>query len=607
MRVVLVNWAPIWEGAAVGGGVNGYCQSLALALVERGHEVTSLFGGLVYVEGLPEAVVRRHDDWLGIRVFEVINSPVLAPSIAQFKDPLGEVRQPVLERAVGALFRALRPDVVHWHNLEGFSAGCVAAAREAGARVVFSLHNYHALCPQVTLTRDHRWACHDFDAGHACIGCVGAEDPATERRRRAAEFQARHEDSLDRARARLRAEWGSFKHELSWPKRLLVKGSRVVRAWRDVRRLRAGPDGGLHVPGRPLSSDAVATGPLPPRAGAESRGQAAAILADSASPERPDPRDRPVLNVIQPPSSRREPNEYGLRRRELVRMLAGCDRVLAVSSFVARTFESMGVPAEVLRVMPIGTRMNRIVARHPELTFAPPPWTGPGARADRPVRLTFLGFNHFNKGLPLLADALERLDPARLGRLDLSIYARGGETIEWRFRRLQPRLAALTMTHGYSPNDVPWCLGGRDLAYVGSTWWDPAPQTVFEAFACGVPVLGADVGGIPDFVHEGVNGLLFRGNDAADLARRLREVLDAPATLDRLRRGVRPPKDITEHARELERVYAGRDREAGPTSPGMVAVSARVEQRVTSHASSGTLPAARVGAAPVEVGSRNET
>src|SRR5688572_22529069 len=49
MRVVLVNWAKIWDGASNGGGVNGYCLALALALRDRGHEVISLFGGVTYV------------------------------------------------------------------------------------------------------------------------------------------------------------------------------------------------------------------------------------------------------------------------------------------------------------------------------------------------------------------------------------------------------------------------------------------------------------------------------------------------------------------------------------------------------------------------------
>src|SRR5688572_28584170 len=95
MRLVFVNWARIWDGASSGGGVNGYVQALALALAARGHEVVSLCGGTAYVAdgpgGAPGACrIVRHADWMSVRVFEVVNSPVLAPAIAQFREPAVE-------------------------------------------------------------------------------------------------------------------------------------------------------------------------------------------------------------------------------------------------------------------------------------------------------------------------------------------------------------------------------------------------------------------------------------------------------------------------------------------------------------------------------------
>jgi len=73
----------------------------------------------------------------------------------------------------------------------------------------------------------------------------------------------------------------------------------------------------------------------------------------------------------------------------------------------------------------------------------------------------------------------------------------------------------------------------------------------------GVPVLGAAVGGIPDFIEEGVNGLLFRGNDREDLRRVLLSVLAEPERLFELRRGVRPPRSMRAHAADLVEVYEG--------------------------------------------------
>jgi glycosyltransferase involved in cell wall biosynthesis len=50
-----------------------------------------------------------------------------------------------------------------------------------------------------------------------------------------------------------------------------------------------------------------------------------------------------------------------------------------------------------------------------------------------------------------------------------------------------------------------------------------------EANACGRPVVGSRVGGIPDFVRDGDNGLLAWPGDARDLAERILDVLEDPA------------------------------------------------------------------------------
>ena len=191
MRIVLVNWARIWDGASYGGGVNQYCQALAIELVKRGHEVVSLFGGTTFVNDPPVCQIRRHEDWLGVKVFEVVDSPVMAPSIVQYEDPMGEVSAPILEEQVGRFFAALKPDVVHWNNIEGFSIGCIAAARKAcGAKHIFSLHNYHTICPQVYLMQGHRKTCYDFDNGHNCTNCIEFRPREEERAKHMLKYRA---------------------------------------------------------------------------------------------------------------------------------------------------------------------------------------------------------------------------------------------------------------------------------------------------------------------------------------------------------------------------------------------------------------------------------
>jgi glycosyltransferase involved in cell wall biosynthesis len=563
MRIVLVNWARIWDGASYGGGVNQYCQALAIELVKRGHDVISLFGGTSFMPvPTTDCFIRRHDDWMGVRVFEVINSPVLAPGIRQFSEPLGELSAPALEDQVGRLMAALKPDAVHWNNIEGFSAHCIKKIREVvpHARQIFSLHNYHTICPQVYLMQGHRRTCYDSDNGHNCEKCIEHEPVDKLLREMQLAWQKDWQKNVDE-------ESRTWRDAAANLKRVFVGPLRISAAKRKPR----GEVPGAPVPlGGGSGSVGAIDGPQLPAGGAESdkRGKTPHLLAE-LRPWTPPPSDAPELqplsNDVRPePVSNRPLSAYGQRRAAMVQMLNGCDQVLAVSDFVRRKFVSMGVREEVISAMPIGSRINRVIALRPDLLFDPPRF---GARRNeplpepwentRPLRLHFMGYNNYYKGLHVLAEALEMLRPAHARKIDLSIFALDGQSIEWLFRRLEPRLAGLKFSYAYNYHDIPWMLGGKDLTVVPSVWWDNAPQTVFESLSCGVPVLGANIGGIPDFVQHRVNGLLFTANSRPSLRDTLISAIEDPWMVEGLRANVRPSRGIEEHAIDMERVFAG--------------------------------------------------
>ena len=55
---------------------------------------------------------------------------------------------------------------------------------------------------------------------------------------------------------------------------------------------------------------------------------------------------------------------------------------------------------------------------------------------------------------------------------------------------------------------------------------DNLPNTMLESLACGTPVVGFDVGGIPDFVRPGMTGALAQRYDLGALAKCLRVMLE---------------------------------------------------------------------------------
>jgi len=68
-----------------------------------------------------------------------------------------------------------------------------------------------------------------------------------------------------------------------------------------------------------------------------------------------------------------------------------------------------------------------------------------------------------------------------------------------------------------------------DCLVVPSEWNDPAPIVLNEARARGIPVIGADTGGIPELVSPNASALLFQSRDAQALSDRLRMFAAAPA------------------------------------------------------------------------------
>ena len=538
MNIVIFNWAPIWKGAQLGGGVNGYLHALAPQLAARGHEVTAISAGLLHTQHPQGCFSRRHEDFQGVRVIEIINSPVLAPSTAQFREPMSEVSAPELEHELERLLLLIKPDITHWHNVEGFSAGCIDICRGLGANVVYSLHNYHTLCSQVTLCKGHEKPCHNFESGHACSTCVTAPDPYSERLRRQDDFAPRNSRShsfLEQEQSRALSQ---LKHELSWPKRVLVRGIELAKSSAALRRSES--ENAPHpLPGLAVESpDDLVFKQIPVQI-------TLPVLGSQRVDEAYAERAGPALSneARRDPSSGRLLGAHARRRAAMVDMLNRCDRVLAVSDFVHQKFRAEGVDAERIQTQHIGT------ASAEQATPSAP------RKVDSSVmRLVFLGFNHFNKGLPLLLTALQGMSGQSLRKIGLSIYAPGVQSIGPSFRKLHPPLAELNIRDGYKPEDLPRILGGHDLCYVGSAWWDPLPQTVLESLAFHVPVLGAQAGGIPDAVHDGENGFLFRANDPAALRQRLHDVLDCFGT-ERWPPQIEKPKSISLHANEMEELY----------------------------------------------------
>ena len=60
------------------------------------------------------------------------------------------------------------------------------------------------------------------------------------------------------------------------------------------------------------------------------------------------------------------------------------------------------------------------------------------------------------------------------------------------------------------------------------------PRVLIEAMACGKPVIGTNVGGIPSLIHDGVNGFLIPPNDSQALAAKIIFLLSRESEVARM-------------------------------------------------------------------------
>jgi glycosyltransferase involved in cell wall biosynthesis len=85
---------------------------------------------------------------------------------------------------------------------------------------------------------------------------------------------------------------------------------------------------------------------------------------------------------------------------------------------------------------------------------------------------------------------------------------------------------------------------------------DDRPDIVMEANACGVPVIGAPIGGIPELIDEGRNGHVISPEDHAAISRTISRWIEEPAVFAELRRRCRDTAERRFDRRQMMEHYA---------------------------------------------------
>ncbi|MEM7330579.1 MAG: glycosyltransferase family 4 protein [Chloroflexota bacterium] len=135
----------------------------------------------------------------------------------------------------------------------------------------------------------------------------------------------------------------------------------------------------------------------------------------------------------------------------------------------------------------------------------------------------FFGRLVSTKGIQTLLEAMRQVKKSKL------LVAGSGELEEPLKQYCQEHQITNVEFLGYLNTDkiIPLLQKAR-FVMMPSEWYENYSMAVLESFACGTPVLGAKMGGIPEQVIEGQTGLLFESGNADEMATKINYMLDHP-------------------------------------------------------------------------------
>ena len=205
-------------------------------------------------------------------------------------------------------------------------------------------------------------------------------------------------------------------------------------------------------------------------------------------------------------------------RRARTLALSRAHTIVVPSSYLAGIARGFGVDPERVLVVPNPA---------PDVTVPPQP--------PRPNTFVYAGRLTRQKALEVAIDAFSRVPSAQL-----VVVGDGPERAALERRAHTAGLDGRIAFLGAQPRE-------RVLEELGSAWasvlssdWENLPHAAVESLAVGTPVVATSVGGVPEVVHDGANGLLVPPRSAEAFASALQRLVDHEPLRRRLADGAAP-------------------------------------------------------------------
>lgn len=181
---------------------------------------------------------------------------------------------------------------------------------------------------------------------------------------------------------------------------------------------------------------------------------------------------------------------------------------LAPSEFLIEKYHALGFKKPIERIH------HPVVRNNQTATLVRP-------FLERPEEYLYFGRFSVEKGVDTVIRSFTKLPTS----MKLLLVGYGPQEEELRTLakelRLEERVQFLGGIYGEELERIIERVRGVILS---SVWYENQPFVMMDTFLSGTLLIASRIGGIPDILHDGINGLLFEPGNADDLARVIRSI-----------------------------------------------------------------------------------
>jgi len=391
-----------------------------------------------------------------------------------------------------------QPDVIHFQHTHGLSASLLAYAARSGIPFTMTLWDYWYMCPRVNLLRPDGSLCAGSHHKVNCYECIfGGSYPPPGMNTPDFATPSPHQQSSEET---VEPRPPSEPRPLGLSDAVYYPLQRILPGF--VRRAL-------------LNTYDFARLRILPRL-------------------RPLYRPRPDLTPLR------------VRAQYMQETLNLCQYIVAPLHFVKAQYVDFGIPQEQIHVIPPGMEMRIWEGFRP----------APRPRGEK-LRFGYIGSLLRHKGVDFMIRAFRQLNAP-----DTELWIHGFELPDSPFtctiHNLADGDARIHFAGPYAMPELPNILNQLDVLLIPALWHETFSFVTREAVLAGLPVIASRMGGIPDAIDDGVNGILLPPGDMKAWATAMRRVVEDRELVAALHRAqlTRKVKSMGEHAAELIQLYA---------------------------------------------------